>query len=138
MLRTLKFDNKTRERVVTLVEHHDVQIPPRSQVVRRWLNRLGEETFFQLLEVKQADGMGQVYELVKERLAELDVLRAKAEEIVAQGQCFTLKDLAVNGRDVIAAGIAPGPEVGQVLNGLLELVLSGEVPNDRETLLKLL
>ena len=138
MLRTLKFDNKTRERVVTLVEHHDVQIPPRSQVVRRWLNRLGEETFFQILEVKQADGMGQVYELVKERLAELDVLRAKAEEIVAQGQCFTLKDLAVNGRDVIAAGIAPGPEVGQVLNGLLELVLSGEVPNDRETLLKLL
>ena len=94
--------------------------------------------FFQLLAVKRADAMGQAYERVKDRLAELDLLREKAEEIVAQGQCFTLKDLAVNGRDVIAAGTAPGPEVGRVLNGLLEQVLNGELPNDRETLLKLL
>ena len=138
MLRVLKFDHKTRERVVTLVEHHDLQIPPRSQVIRRWLNRLGEETFFQLLAVKRADSMGQDYGKVEARLAELDVLRAKAEEILAQGQCFTLKDLTVNGRDVIAMGVAPGPEVGRVLNRLLERVLNGEAPNDRETLLKLL
>jgi len=138
MLRALKFDNATRERVVTLVKYHDVQIPPRSQVVRRWFNRLGAETFFQLLEVKRADGMGQAYEKVKDRLAEVDVLQVKAEEILAQGQCFTLKDLAVNGRDVIAAGTAPGPEVGRVLNGLLEKVLNGELPNEREVLLKLL
>lgn len=52
MLRELKFDNKTRERVVTLVKRHDAQIIPQVQFVRRWLNRLGQETFFQLLEVK--------------------------------------------------------------------------------------
>jgi len=138
MLRALKFDNATRERVVTLVERHDVQIPPRSQVVRRWLNRLGPETFFQLLEVKRADSMGQDYEKAKDRLAGLDELWAKAEEIVAQGQCFTLKDLAVNGRDVIAAGTAPGPEVGRMLNMLLEKVLDGEAANERETLLGML
>ena len=136
MLRALKFDNKTRERVVTLVERHDVQIPCRDRSIRKWLGRLGPETFFQLLEVKRADGMGQAYELVKDRLAELEEMRAKAEEIVAQGQCFTLKDLAVNGRDVMAAGIAPGPEVGRVLDRLLEQVLSGEFPNEREALLK--
>ena len=51
---------------------------------------------------------------------------------------FRSKDLAVNGRDVIAAGIAPGPEVGRVLNGLLERVTSGEITNERETLLRLL
>lgn len=136
MLRALKFDNKTREQVVTLVEHHDVQIPCRDRSIRKWLGRLGPETFFQLLEVKRADGMGQAYELVKNRLAELKEMKAKAEEIVAQGQCFSLKDLAVNGRDVIAAGVTPGPEVGRVLNGLLEWVLNGEVPNEREVLLK--
>ena len=135
MLRTMKFDNKTRERVVTLVEHHDAQLLPRSQVIRRWLGRLETETFFQLLEVKRADNMGQDPEKVKDRLAELDEIRAKAEQILAERQCFTLKDLAVDGRDVVAGGIAPGPEVGQVLKGLLERVLSGEIPNERDALL---
>ena len=138
MLRTLKFDNKTRERVVLLVERHDAQLPPRSQVIRRWLNRLGPEAFFQLLEVKRADNMGQVPEKVKDRLAELDGIRVKAEQILAEGQCLTLKDLAVDGRDVIAAGIEPGPEVGRVLEELLERVLSGEIPNSQSILLELI
>ena len=138
MLRRLKFDNKTRERVAALVEHHGVQIPNREQSIRRWLGRLGPDVFFQLLEVKRADGMGQAYELVKDRLAQLEEMKAKAEEAIAQGQCFSLKNLAVNGRHVIAAGIAPGPEVGRVLNELLEKVVSGEVPNEREALLKLI
>ena len=138
MLRALKFDNKTRERVVILVEYHDVQIPCKDRSIRKWLGRLGPESFFQLLEVKRADGMGQSYELVKNRLVELEKMKAKAEEIVAQGQCFSLKDLAVNGRDVIAAGVGPGPEVGRVLNGLLERVVSGKIANERDTLLGLL
>ena len=138
MLRTLKFDNRTRERVVTLVKHHDVQLPPQDRVVRRWLNRLGPEAFFQLLEVKRADGMGQSRALVKDRLTQLDEMRVQAEAIIAQGQCFSQKDLAINGRDVIASGVAPGPEVGRVLNALFERVLSGEIPNEREALRKLL
>jgi len=138
MLRIPKFDNKTRERVVTLVEYYDVQIPCRDRSIRKWLGRLGPETFFQLLEVKRADGMGQAYELVKERFAELKEIKERAEEIGAQGQCFSLKDLAVNGQDVIAAGTAPGPEVGRVLNGLLERVLNGEVPNSRDAILSLI
>lgn len=136
MLRALKFDNKTRERVVLLVERHDAQLPPRSQVIRRWLNQLGPETFFQLLEVKRADNMGQAPEKVQDRLAELDEIKAKAEQILAERQCLTLKDLAVDGRDVIAAGIEPGPEVGRVLEGLLEQVLNGELLNERDILLK--
>jgi len=64
--------------------------------------------------------------------------KAAAEEILAQGQCLSLKDLAVDGRDVIAAGIAPGPEVGRTLNALLERAVSGEVENQREVLLELL
>ena len=138
MLRALKFDNKTRKRVVLLVERHDAQLPPRSHVIRRWLNRLGPEAFFQLLEVKRADSMGQASEKVRGRLTGLDEIKAKAELILAERQCLTLKDLAVNGRDVIAAGVAPGPEVGLVLNGLLERVLSNEIINEREALIKIL
>jgi len=136
MLRALKFDNATRKRVVALVERHDVQIAPRKQAVRRWLNRLGPETFFQLLEVKRADSMGRAPDGAKDCLAGLAGLRTMAEQILEERQCLTLKDLAVNGRDVIAAGVAPGPQVGRVLGELLERVLSGEVPNEREALLK--
>mgnify|MGYP002510287340 FL=1 len=138
MLRALKFDNKTRERVSILVEHHDVQIPCQDSSIRRWMGRLGTETFFQLLEVKRADGMGQDYELVKDRFVELEEMKAKAEEIVAQGQCLSLKDLSVNGKDVIAAGVVPGPEMGRVLNKLLERVMNGDTANQRQELLKLL
>ena len=136
MLRALKFDNRTRERTVLLVERHGAQLPPRSRVIRRWLNQLGPEAFFQLLEVKRADGMGQRLEKVKDRLLELDEIRAKAEQILAEGQCLTVKDLAVNGRDVMAAGVEPGPEVGRMLKGLLERALNGELPNERDALLK--
>ena len=82
--------------------------------------------------------MGKALEQVRDRLAELDEIKIMAEQILAQGQCLTLKDLAVNGRDVIAAGVAPGPEVGRVLNRLLDRVLGGEVPNAREALLELI
>lgn len=136
MLRRLKFDRKTRERVVTLVKHHDTQIPDRS--IRKWLGRLGPEAFFQLLEVKRADSMGQAAEKVGGRRRALEEMRLAAEEILAQGQCFSLKDLAVKGQDVIAAGVPPGPEVGRTLNRLLEQVLSGKLCNSRETLLEAL
>lgn len=82
--------------------------------------------------------MGQAPEKVQDRLAELDAIKAKAERILAERQCLTLKDLAVNGRDVIAAGIEPGPEVGRILEGLLGRILDGEIQNDRSILLEMI
>ncbi len=136
MLQALRFDNHTRERAALLVGRHDMPVPPDARVIRRRLGQLGPEAFFQLLEVKRADSMGQALEQVRDRLAEIDEIKMMAEQILAEGQCLTLKDLAVNGRDVIAAGVAPGPQVGRMLNALLDQVLSGQIPNEREALLK--
>ncbi len=136
MLRRLRFDGDTRRRVVELVKLHGVGLVSGGKSVRRWLNRLGPEAFFQLLAVKRADNLGQNPRLVRDRLAALEVLHGEAEGILAEKQCFSLKDLAVNGRDVLAAGVPPGPEVGAVLDRLLEAVLSGEAPNRREALLE--
>ncbi len=138
MLRALKFDNATRERVVTLVAHHDAPIHPTQKSVRRWLGRLGEEAFFQLLAVKRCDSLGQGHHEVPQRLAALDELETMAQAVIAQGQCFSLKDLAVNGQDVMATGVAPGPAVGQALAGLLDAVIAGDLPNDRAALLEAL
>lgn len=136
MLRRLKFDNATRERVVTLVARHCLWFPPEERNIRRWLGRLGEETFFQLLEVKRCDGRGQPEEVSLPRRGELDALETKARAILAQGECLTLKGLAVKGSDALAAGIPKGPAVGEALNALLEQVLDGSLPNDREVLLE--
>jgi len=135
MLRALKFDNATTKRVAALVELHDARLIPRDQAARRQLSRLGPEMFFQLLAVQRADGMAQAPERAAERLARLDAVRALAERILAERQCLTRGELAVDGRDVIAAGTAPGPQVGRILEELLERVLSGELPNRREALL---
>ena len=136
LLRTLKFDRATLNRVVTLVTYHDTPLPRDSKGICRWLNRLGPEAFFQLLEVKRADRLGQAPEKAAAQLTELSRVRTEAERIVAERQCFTLKDLAVNGKDVIAAGTDPGPAVGHVLSQLLEQVLNGKLPNRRDVLLE--
>ena len=56
--------------------------------------------------------------------------------MVEEGQCFSVGDLAVNGRDILAAGIPAGPEVGNMLHYLLELVMDQAVSNDRQCLLE--
>ena len=136
LLRALKFDSATLKRVVTLVAHHDAPLPQDSKGIRRWLSRLDPEAFFQLLDVKRADMLGQAPDKTAVQLAELDKIKAEAEQIVAERQCFALRDLTVNGKDVIAAGAVPGPAVGHILNHLLEQVLNGELPNRREVLLE--
>jgi tRNA nucleotidyltransferase/poly(A) polymerase len=93
------------------------EINPGKKYVTRWLNKIGENMLRRLLELKN-DGAA---------LAVLD-------EIVRQ-QHFSLKDLAVNGNDLLAAGVPPGVQVGAVLNRLMELAADGQVPNDREALL---
>ena len=136
MLRALKFDNATRERVVTLVRWHDAPVHLTEKSVRRWLGRLGEEALLQLLEVKRCDSMGQDPVLVQDRLADNAALGELVRDVVAQGQCFALRDLAVDGRDLLGLGIPPGPEVGRVLAALLDAVIDQGTPNEKGALLE--
>ena len=97
--------------------------------MRHWLNRLRPEGLRQLLAIQRA---------AAETAEALDSLRAaeqRMEAILAQGQCFSRENLAVDGRDIVAAGIEPGPEVGRILDLVLEQVLDGVLPNCREALL---
>ena len=136
LLRRLKFDRAAIKRVVTLTQYRDAPPPRDGGELRRQLGRLGPETFFQLLEVWRADALGGAAEQAAVPPEELARIRAEAEQLAADRQCLALKDLAVGGRDVIAAGAAPGPAVGRVLDRLLERVLDGGLPNRREVLLE--
>ena len=136
LLRRLKFDNAATKQVAALAKHRDAPAPRDGREIRLWLSRLGPELCFRLLAVQRAETLGQASETAQARLAELDRIRTEAEQIVAEGPCLALKDLAVSGSDVIAAGTGPGPAVGRILDRLLEQVLSGELPNQREILLE--
>lgn len=137
ILSRLRFDNATRERTVQLVRLHGLQILPEERAVRRALNRLGPETFRLLLCLKEADCIARGTADVGESLAVLRQLRETAAALEARNACFSLKDLAVNGSDLIRAGMQPGKRLGRVLNALLEAVIAEEVPNEREALLLL-
>jgi tRNA nucleotidyltransferase (CCA-adding enzyme) len=104
------------------------------RAVRRLIGKLGEEDFFRLLDLKRADALAH-HPDYRMRTAACDRLEALARELLDRSPCFTVKDLAINGNDLLALGFPKGPEIGKTLNALLEAVLSGELPNEREPLL---
>ena len=105
------------------------------KAVLRLIGRLGEEDFFRLLALKRADSLAH-HPDYRGRVAACDRIEALARELLAQPPCFTVRDLAVNGNDLLALGVPKGPELGRALNGLLEAVLNGELPNERAALLE--
>lgn len=86
--------------------------------------------------LKYSDISGQVVKNRAERLREVSELFTVLDDIINQQACFSLKDLAVNGGDLIAAGMKPGKEIGAVLSQMLKLVLNDECANDKDALLK--
>ncbi len=131
----LRFSNEQREAISELVRRHDGVIEPEPKTVRRLLGKLGRKQFDRLLAVKRADNMAQAPALTEPRLRELEALGALADEVERAEECTGLRQLAVNGRDLLALGYAPGPALGAELGRLLELVLDDPARNRRETLL---
>ena len=133
MLRRLKCAAGFRETVVRLVEWHDRDIPRTDKAIRRALRILGEEDLRRLILVKRADNLGQA-PAYRGRQEELDKAEAILDRLLEEDACFSLKQLAVNGRDLLALGLS-GPAVGAALEELLGRVVDGALPNRREALL---
>ena len=136
ILRRLKFDNDTIQKVTKLVCYHDYRMPATAKNVRRAMNKIGEELFPYYMEVRRADVLAQSMYEREEKIRNLDEIEAIYEKIVAEKQCVSLKSLAVTGRDLIAMGMKPGKEIGEKLQELLELVLEDPTLNTKEELLK--
>lgn len=137
IMKRLRFDNETRNNVVELVYYHDVTLVPSKTNIKKRLNGLGEEQFRRLLEVKKADNMAQNPVHAKDRIKELEKIEKLIDEVITENECFSLKDLAVNGKDLIALGYKPGERLGSALNALLAYVIADEVKNDKAILLEL-
>lgn len=138
ILKRLRYDNHTTELVSRLVKWHDVAVAPEKKAVRRAASRMGNELFPLILEVKAADLAAQSDYRRGEKMEWLEKLRSLYEEIEREGDCLTIKNLAVDGRDLIRAGINPGPQLGRTLQEFLEIVLEDPEKNTKEYLLSLL
>ena len=137
ILRRLKFDNDTMNKVVRLVQYHDYRMPAEPKNVRRAMNKIGEDLFPYYLEVRMADTLAQSEYLQEEKIQNIQDVRICYEEILEKKECVSLKTLAVTGSDLIANGMKPGKEIGEVLNKLLEYVIEHPEANEKETLLEL-
>jgi tRNA nucleotidyltransferase (CCA-adding enzyme) len=136
IMKCLKFDNKMRNNVVELVYYHDATFEVGKKYIKRWLNKIGVKQFKRLLEVRKADIKGQKAEYEKERIEKINNIEKILEEVLQEQECFSLKNLAVNGNDLIEMGYKSGKELGKTLNLLLQMVIDGDCPNDKEKLLQ--
>ena len=135
ILRRLKYDNNTVDTVSLLILYHDSKINPDRLSLKRWLNKIGEERLRQLFEVKRADANAQAEQYRSGKLSGLDEAVRITDAIISERQCFALKDLAVNGRDMIDAGVTEGPDIRFMLNKLLDMVINEQIENTKESLL---
>ena len=133
--RRLRFDRAAAQRICMLVRYHDRPIPLTEKAIRRAMNQLGVEGLRQLCAVKRADNLAQ-HPDYRSRQREIDEGEAIMDALLEKDACFSLKQLAVNGRDMAALGLE-GPAIGQMLQALLEAVMDGAADNDRDALLAL-
>lgn len=136
ILRRLKADTKTIQDVSFLVKYHDTRPEATRRSIHKYLKKVGINNAKRLIHVRRADLLAQSpeyhyqFEMLSESLAII-------EELEREGACVSISDLAVDGRDLIAIGIPEGPEIGKLLNSLLERVTSEKIRNEREALLSL-
>ncbi len=135
ILRRLKFDNDTTDAVCRLIAWHDDNPELSECSVRRAVHRIGVQQYPALFAVKRADILAQSEYQRGQKLAYMADYERLYAQIREKEQCLTIKELAINGSDLIAAGMKPGKELGAVLKQLLELVLDTPELNTKEQLL---
>lgn len=137
-MKRMKFDTATLRLVRELVEFHGLAPTDSPKYARKLLNRLGEAQVKRLLTVARCDvGAQAAYEERDSVFQRIDSLEKSIEDAIAKQQCFSVKNLAVNGNDLKSLGIREGKEIGRLLNLLLDAVLENPELNEKERLLHL-
>ena len=133
----LKIDNNTKNQVLTLIKFHDLDLQATEKYVKKLCYKLGSlEMVKKLILIQRADNHGQA-PIHSERVAKFDKIDDIINKLEQENLSFSLKDLVINGNDLISLGFS-GKEIGKALNFLLEAVLSEKVENKKDSLLNYL
>ncbi len=135
LLDRLKISGAVRQEVLTLIRCHDIRFPAQRKTVKKWMAKLTPALFFDLIKLKKGDLLGQSPAYIGE-MAELNRMEELASDVLAKQECLSLSSLAINGSDLLSLGFSQGKEVGSTLNQLLERVLDGSLPNEKDDLLR--
>jgi len=135
VMRRLKFDNLTSRTVIRLVRDHSIVFAPGTAQARRMLHKMGPEDLFRLIRLETADIKSQSPECIGVRLENVAGFRNDVRRAIADEQCFAMKDMAVDGRDLIDAGVPQGKDIGRILKQLLQEVVDGDLENDKAVLM---
>lgn len=136
ILKRLKFDNDTIDKVQKYVRYHDYKPEPDARSVRRAISKIGEAYFPQVMELRRADTLAQSDYQRGEKLAQIDEVLRLYAQIMEKKQCISLKTLAITGNDLIALGVPKGRRIGEILNRLLDEVLQNPESNVHEYLVE--
>ena len=131
----MKCDNDTLNRVLYLVEKHDTWLPDTEKNMRRLLLHEEPAAVRDLLVVERCDALAHAPATRETAVANVDKWSALLERVLAQKPCLSVKDLAVDGNDLLRLGMEPGPRMGRLLNEMLEQVAEGTLKNDQAALL---
>ncbi|NFT92477.1 CCA tRNA nucleotidyltransferase [Clostridium sp. ZBS3] len=133
-LKEFKYDNNTVNKVTTLILYMNNDLNTKLEI-KQILNLINLDLFEDLLKVKEAEILSQNPLYKEERLSHLLSIRENLKEILLNKECFNLKDLSINGKDLINLGLEKGKNIGEMLNELLELVMNNPDLNDKEILI---
>lgn len=134
ILENMRFNKKSINRVYTLISYYDVDLIEDKSYIKKWMNQLSPKVLKELLELQKAKLLSQEYKNNRE-LDKLEKINALIDEILTSSSCYSIKDLAINGQDLIKLGIPQGKLIGQILQELLEEVVEQNVDNEKEELL---
>lgn len=135
ILRRLKFDNDTIQMVTRMIRFHERRYDGNRRALRRLVSKAGADVMPYLFILQEADIMSQSSYRREEKLLQIQEARRMFVDIVKAGEAVSIKQLAVTGKDLIALGIKPGPEIGYILNELLDIVIDEPQKNNSKDLL---
>ena len=134
VFRRLKLDRASTDYALQIIRRHDHYLLDNERQIKRVISRFGEEYLYDMIKFQKADNLAQNPEY-RYRQAELDKVKETADRIIEGDSCLKLKDLEINGHDLIEAGIPEGPLMGDTLYRLLYAVMDGKVENNKEALI---
>ncbi|MGC9384473.1 MAG: CCA tRNA nucleotidyltransferase, partial [Kosmotogaceae bacterium] len=136
-LKRLKYSNKTIKTVKHLIHYHDSFPQENKKSVRRFVNKHGVEYTELLFHIWRADMKAQEPTRLQQKLDTISEVEKIFEELKRSRPALSVKDLEIDGNDLIKLGLNPGPKIGNILNELLEVVINDPSKNRKETLIEL-
>lgn len=133
----MKYDHEIISTITCLVKYHNAKINETKKSIKRYLNKIGPDNFLKLLKIKRADNLAKNPKYFENSFERLDNIEMITKEILKNKECFEIKDLAINGDDLIELGITEGKEIGLLLNEILDCVIKEPEMNHKNYLIQL-